>query len=731
MFPDTSCNDCNENILPPVPLPNLSQVVCGKTYNSDCVIYNGDDVSCLGIESGMPLTDVFQSLLNSFCDCCAQPAKFQPALLNKTPCGLSSDVPIYELVYIIRNNGVFSDTIAIDDVVYLSDQTTKYDGDDLFYGIKTLSSVVIKVVKINNQGVITALHNPTPIPDEIDPQTFCNAAIVSDLEIVGTSIKVYDEPYNGTPLLPTTVLGTATYYATQTLNNCESASRAFSVIVNGSSVPTATTPQVFCTNATIANLTATGTAIKWYATLTGGTPLISTTPLVSGTTYYASQTISGCESARRAVVYTFGLPLPPVAAPQTFCSTSNATVANLVATGTSIKWYAALTGGTQLASNTTLVNNTTYYASQTVGSCESTRTSCFVTLNVTSPVLSGGRDFCYGSTIGNLKTYLYLIFPANQNIKVYLNVSGGSELSDATVMTAGSHTYYYTQTINGCEGPRIAGSGINVFAEVSVPTFTTPQTIYGVGDVGGNVSNLAITGTNIKVYTVATGGTALPANTPLLTGTNIYYVSQTINGCEGPRAALTVTSQTWAPRNLDVTTYSDLTPIPEVQSVTQWAAMTTGAWCNYANSSANGLVYGKLYNVYAIQGIHNEASKTNPALRKQLAPTGYRIITKTEMQSYITFLGGTSVAGQKLKEAGTAHWATGNTGTNSSNFTALPGGYRNATSENDGFNLLSSVAYIWCNPSSILSLSASSNTTNLYDTSGGEYQGWSVRCVKI
>lgn len=729
MFPDTSCNDCNENILPPVPLPNLSQVVCGKTYNSDCVIYNGDDISCLGIESGMPLTNVFQSLLNSFCDCCAQPSVFQPALLSKTPCGLRSDIPIYELVYIIRNNGVFSDTVVIDDVVYLADQITKYDGDDLFYGIKTLISTIIKVVKINNQGAITALHSPTPIPDEIDPQTFCNAAILSDLEIVGTNIKVYDQPYNGNPLLPTTVLATDTYYATQTLNNCESASRAFSVIVNGSSIPTATTPQVFCTNATIANLTATGTAIKWYATLTGGTPLVSTTLLVSGTTYYASQTVSGCESARRAVLYTFGLPLPPVAAPQTFCSTSNATVASLVATGTAIKWYAALTGGTQLASNTTLVNNTTYYASQTVGSCESTRTSCFVTLNVTSPVVSGGRDFCYGTTIGNLKTYLYTNHPANQNIKVYLNVSGGSELSDATVITAGSHTYYYTQTINGCEGPRIAGSGINVFAEVSVPTFeTNPQTFC----LTAKILDIAVSGSNIKWYASASGGTALATSTILTTGN--YYASQTINGCESNRASISIVAgKDWLSKNLDVTAYRDGTPIPQVTNSNAWTALTTGAWCYYNNDSANDATYGKLYNWYAVAGIYDAASLSNPALRKQLAPAGYHVPTHEEWNNLSNCLGGGLLAGGKLKEAGIIHWQTPNAGaTNSSGFTGLPSAGRNYSF--GSFDYLGFYGNYWSS-TEITSTSVSARYLSFadeyfYSTENPKSSGLAVRCIK-
>jgi hypothetical protein len=69
----------------------------------------------------------------------------------------------------------------------------------------------------------------------------------------------------------------------------------------GSSAPTASTSQTLCSGSTIANLSATGTNIKWYATSTGGNPLENTTALVTGTTYYASQTIGTCESTRTAV----------------------------------------------------------------------------------------------------------------------------------------------------------------------------------------------------------------------------------------------------------------------------------------------------------------------------------------------------------------------------------------------------------------------------------------------
>ncbi|WP_035629202.1 Ig-like domain-containing protein, partial [Flavobacterium hydatis] len=95
-------------------------------------------------------------------------------------------------------------------------------------------------------------------------------------------------------------------------------------------------------------------------------PLATTTPLVSGTHYYASQTVFGCESASRLdVIANVTITAAPTGnATQSFCSAS--TIANLAATGSTINWYAASTGGTPLATTIPLVSGTHYYASQTV-----------------------------------------------------------------------------------------------------------------------------------------------------------------------------------------------------------------------------------------------------------------------------------------------------------------------------------------------------------------------------
>ncbi len=67
-------------------------------------------------------------------------------------------------------------------------------------------------------------------------------------------------------------------------------------------VPTGSAAQTLCTGATVANLAATGAigaTFQWYAASTGGSPKLSTEALVTATDYWATQIVSGCESATR------------------------------------------------------------------------------------------------------------------------------------------------------------------------------------------------------------------------------------------------------------------------------------------------------------------------------------------------------------------------------------------------------------------------------------------------
>jgi len=127
--------------------------------------------------------------------------------------------------------------------------------------------------------------------------------------------------------------------------------------------------------------------------------------------------------------------------------------------------------------------------------------------------------------------------------------------------------------------------------------------------------------------------------------------------------SVTICNQTWMKKNLDVSTYRNGDPIPQVTDPSAWLNLTTGAWCYYNNDPANGSVYGKLYNWYAVN---------DP---RGLAPAGWHVPSDAEWITLTNCLGGAATAGGKLKEKGTRRWLFPNTGaTNESVFTALPGG---------------------------------------------------------
>jgi predicted outer membrane repeat protein len=156
--------------------------------------------------------------------------------------------------------------------------------------------------------------------------------------------------------------------------------------VSGKTLPTVSPTQSFCSQDVIVNdLTATGQNIKWYSQATGGSPLASNTALVSGNTYYASQTVNGCESDRASVTVSINSTEAPTAvSPQNFIIGQPG--AKIVVNGSNLKWYTQETGGTALAAAPTLnmstENSATYWVSQTnANNCESTRTR--IVVNVT------------------------------------------------------------------------------------------------------------------------------------------------------------------------------------------------------------------------------------------------------------------------------------------------------------------------------------------------------------
>jgi len=196
--------------------------------------------------------------------------------------------------------------------------------------------------------------------------------------------------------------------------------------------------------------------------------------------------------------------------------------------------------------------------------------------------------------------------------------------------------------------------------------------------------------------------------------------------------SVTIGNQIWTTKNLDITTYRDGTPIPQVTNAGAWSNLTTGAWCYYSHDTNNGTVYGKLYNWYAVMGIHDAASLTNTSLRKQLAPQGWHVPSDTEWTTLTTFLGGEGVAGGKMKSTGTTLWFSPNTNaTNSSGFSAIPAGY---CLNNGGFERGGSNVHWWTTTETTTtdawSRDVNYNLENVYRNYTSKTYGFSVRLLK-
>ena len=211
----------------------------------------------------------------------------------------------------------------------------------------------------------------------------------------------------------------------------------------------------------------------------------------------------------------------------------------------------------------------------------------------------------------------------------------------------------------------------------------------------------------------------------------IRVQAQTVTDIDGNiYNTVTIGTQVWMKENLKTTRYNDGTEIPNITDNTAWAALTTGAYSDYNNTPSNSTTYGRLYNWYAAD--NNAATKMASNGGKNVCPTGWHMPADAEWTTLTTFLGGESVAGGKLKESGTSHWNSPNTGaTNESGFTALPGGFHN----DDGTYYNISYSGTWWSPTENSATNAWNRYMNdKYISVDRNYDskkfGFSIRCLR-
>lgn len=296
----------------------------------------------------------------------------------------------------------------------------------------------------------------------------------------------------------------------------------------------------------------------------------------------------------------------------------------------------------------------------------------------------------------------------------------------------------------------IGHESANVFGVIS-PSFVTSTSAYGIcygltpnptieGSLsigsginpatGGFSCNLMSLANNTNYYVRAYGttseGTFYGDQLIFSTLNKLYSNGSAVIDVDGNTyQSIVINGKQWMKENLNVSKYRNGDVIPEVTDMVEWDALTTGAWCYFENTTENGTTYGKLYNWYAIN---------DP---RGLAPTGWHIPSDAEWTSLTNFLGGTSVAGIKMRDLGDLWSTSAVLATNQAGFSALPAGYGYLTQTyepvDQPFNSLGDVAFWWSatasNPSTAYSLNVNLNNSV---TRGSilKKTALSVRCVK-
>lgn len=294
-------------------------------------------------------------------------------------------------------------------------------------------------------------------------------------------------------------------------------------------------------------------------------------------------------------------------------------------------------------------------------------------------------------------------WPGSHWVVLKGQVNGKNQLTTVVFQYDTSKTY--THTISPL--PDTTSKNYNIAFSVTL-TNLKPNTQYHFRINAINVSGTG-NGADVAFKTTDTSNVVINFN-PDLTYDSIY-------DSEGNKyRTIQIGTQTWMAENLRSTRLDDGTEIPFIPDVTAWSLLTTPGYCWY-NSDSVG--YGALYNWYT-------------ANTGKLCPAGWHVPSDEEWTTLTDYLGGKSIAGAKLKEAGTSHWLSPNTGaTNETGFTALPSGYRNYAG---GYNSIKDYGLWW---TSTEWASTSAWYRDVYygyiaaDRSNSNKKGGaSIRCVK-
>jgi uncharacterized protein (TIGR02145 family) len=330
-------------------------------------------------------------------------------------------------------------------------------------------------------------------------------------------------------------------------------------------------------------------------------------------------------------------------------------------------------------------------------------------VGIGTPGTDNGNAQIYPNPMAEQSMLTFTAPEKGNTVICIVDLSGKIVCQISLVLSTGSHSFRISGISQGMYFVKVTGANYNYSTKLmsrnNLQSTARIEYVSSVKDAPGSLlKNIASTidmpyaDGDLLLYNGISGiYSTIVTDVPAGSKTTTFTFAACTDADNNNYSIVQIGGQTWMAENLNYN--------------------TGNSWC-YDNNSSNCNTYGRLYDWQTALGA---------------CPSGWHLPSDAEWTALTDFLGGDSIAGGKMKEAGTAHWFLPNNGaTNSSGFTALPGGRRIA---NGDFNDLAVAAYFW------------TSTDYLYDSKAffwllsyaGEYAdhtayyqtyGLSARCLK-
>jgi uncharacterized protein (TIGR02145 family)/uncharacterized repeat protein (TIGR02543 family) len=612
----------------------------------------------------------------------------------------------------------------------------------------------------SNVAILTVNTAPS-ISAQPQPQTVC-AGGTATFSVTATASGTLSYQWkNGTTAISGatassyTKSGLATgdagsYSCDVTSNTCTITSNAAVLTVNAlPSISAQPVSQTACAGGSVTfSVTATGSGTLGYQWKNGTTAISGATAssysksgLATGDAgnYTCDVTSNTCTITSNAAALTVNTAPTISAQPaaQTVCVGGSVTF-SVTAAGSGTLSYQWKKAGTTISGATGSSYTKSGLVTGDAGNftCDITSNTCTITSNAAALTVSTPPSISAQPSSATLikgQSVTLSVTATGSTPFYYQWIKDGSNIGSATNQT------YAIPTITEANGATYAGTysclvtnGCGSGATSNDAVITIPQYLVSFDYQNGQnnlVQNLyqgpigtlptaTYAGCNFKGWFTgkANNGTQLSTSTSI-TQNITYYARWTVtyNGYE--YKTVRIGEFTWMAENLRTTMFNDgTTPITLVTG-SNWNPPSNGAaYAMYGDLTSNYNIYGALYNF-------------NAAL-SSIAPTGWHVASDNDWTS-VSLAVGLTASGDSLKEAGSSHWATGNTATNPTGFTALPGGM---IVGGGSYTDIRNMGYWWTstpNPpygtwTRYMQYNSSEVTTNYQ----GTFVGLSIRCVK-